>query len=208
MTARLPALAACVLLFTACVAQPLRQALPARAGAPEAQQIARETTLAALGAWTLQGRVALANGRDGGSGRIEWRQARGRYEVALSAPVTRQSWRLSGDAASARLEGLAGGPREAADATALLRQATGWEIPVTALASWVRGARAGGAGPARMQFAADGRLSRIEQDGWTIDYSGWVPQPALGIELPGRLNAVRDAAKLRLIVDLWLAGTP
>ena len=72
----------------------------------------------------------------------------------------------------------------------LLREATGWDIPVTALSAWVRGARGRRAcGAARLQFGADGRLSRIEQGGWTIDYSDWQPQPALGIELPHRLNA-------------------
>ena len=128
------------------------------------------------------------------------------FEVGLSAPVTRQSWRLAGDRTAARLEGLDGGPREGVDAAELLREATGWEIPVTALSAWVRGARAEGLGVARMQFGADGRLSRIEQGGWTIDYSDWVPEPGLGIELPDRLNAARDQAKVRLIVDAWSDG--
>jgi outer membrane lipoprotein LolB len=206
MTLRVFAMATCAMLLAACVAQPVRQALPPISGAPETNQATREARLASAPNWNLQGRVALSNGRNGGSGRIDWQQVGDHYEVALSAPVTRQSWRLGGDRAAARLEGLDGGPREGADAARLLREATGWEIPVTALSAWVRGARADGIGTAKMQFGADGRLSRIEQGGWTIDYSDWVLQPGLGIELPNRLNAARDQAKVRLIVDAWSDG--
>ena len=200
------AMAACATVLTACVAHPVREELPAISGPPATHQATREARLGRAGDWTLQGRVALSNGRNGGSGRIDWQQAGDHYAVALSAPVTRQSWRLAGDRTTARLEGLDGGPREGVDAAQLLREATGWEIPVTALSAWVRGARADGIGAARMQFGADGRLSRIEQGGWTIDYSDWVQQPALGIELPNRLNAAREQAKVRLIVDAWSEG--
>ena len=206
MTLRFFAMAACAMLLTACVAQPVRQALPTISDTPEVNQATREARLASARDWNLQGRVELSNGRNGGSGRIDWQQVGDHYEVALSAPVTRQSWRLGGDPTTARLEGLDGGPREGADATELLREATGWEIPVTALSAWVRGARADDIGPARLQFGVDGRLSRIEQGGWTIDYSDWVLQPGLGIELPNRLNAARDQAKVRLIVDAWSDG--
>ena len=41
-------------------------------------------------AWALTGRVALSNGKDGGSGRITWSQAAGEARIELTAPVTRQ----------------------------------------------------------------------------------------------------------------------
>lgn len=198
-------------LLTACVAQPVRTPLPAISGSAQAHQAQREQVLAAAPAWMLAGRVALSNAHDGGSGRIDWRQDGARFEIALSAPVTRQSWRLSGDRDSARLEGLAGGPREGSDAGTLLREATGWEIPVSALAAWARGVRADdigadGIGVAQLQYGADGRLARIEQGGWTIDYSAWAPEAGLGIELPTRLNAIRGEAKVKLVVDRWSEG--
>jgi outer membrane lipoprotein LolB len=114
---------------------------------------------------------------------------------------------LSGSEGGARLEGLDGGPREGADPAALLREATRWEIPVTALASWVRGLRAGPAhGPAEVAYGSDGRLARITQDGWVIDYSAWQPAGAAGTELPTRLNATRGEASVRLVVDTWTLG--
>ena len=188
---RISIVALCAALLSACIARPVRDALPPIAGSPETHQAQREAGLATKTQWSLQGRVALSNGRDGGSDRIDWSQDATRYAVSLSAPITRQSWRLSGDDQGAQLEGLEGGTRVGTDPAELLREATRWEIPVTALSSWVRGLRATtDHGPARLQFADDGRLSRIEQGGWTIDFSGW-QSGAAGVELPNRLDARR-----------------
>ncbi len=193
-------------LLAACVAQPVRQAPPTSRADAESAQAAREAVLGSHAQWSLQGRIALSNGRNGGSGRIDWTQAAATYEVALSAPITRQSWRLTGHPGSARLEGLDGGPREGGDAETLLRAATGWTIPVAALSSWVRGAAAPGLAPASLQFGADGRLTRLQQSGWTIDYDDWRMQPELGVELPHRLNASQGEARVRLVVDGWSEG--
>lgn len=193
-------------LLTACATQPgVRRiaSLPSdQLAAAEARQQAREATLRDETTWSLTGRIAVSNGRNGGSGRIEWTQNGPRYEVAVSAPVTRQSWRLSGDAIGARLDGLDGGPREGADAANLLLDATGWDIPVAALGDWMRGLRAQGLGTAAAGYGVDGRLAWLEQGGWRLDYE-W---PAAG-DLPAKLDARRDQARVRLIVDQWNAGS-
>ena len=105
-------------LASACATQPAKPALPALVGAPEANQTARATALAAFPGWSMTGRIAVTNGQQGGSGRIEWRQDGARYAATLSAPVTRQGWRVSGGPDGAMLEGMAGthGTRMEADA--------------------------------------------------------------------------------------------
>ena len=198
-------------LLAGCVAAPVRAPLPPeqRAAALAAQE-AREATLAAHPQWSLEGRVALTNQGRGGSGAIHWRQQGDGFEVSLSAPITRQSWRLSGGADGlARLEGLDGGTRVGADPARLLREATGWEIPVQALADWVRGARHRDGGPARLAFGADGWPAQLEQDGWTLAFDRWSRPEGSPVALPGRIEAVRGDARVRLVVDQWqLAPAP
>ncbi len=202
------AVAACLVL-AACAGRPVREAPPVAASAAMATQQAREAALQADADWALAGRVALANGDRGGSGRLDWRQAGERYTVSLSAPITRQSWRLRAGPEGATLEGMEGGTRQGPDAAALLLRSTGWEIPLQALPAWLRGARAPGLGPATLAFGADGRLARMEQGGWTITYSNWglsgatPAQAGAGIALPHRLEAVRGEARVRLVVDTW-----
>jgi outer membrane lipoprotein LolB len=210
------AMAAGALVLAGCTSAPVRPAPGLADAATQAQAHAallqRE---AALGlppgvrcdapAWMLEGRTALSNGREGGSGRIEWRQGGGDTRVTLSAPVTRQSWTLSAGAQGAVLEGAAGGPLHAADAGELLHQATGWRIPVAALGCWLRGARADAQqhGPAVVTYAADMRPLRIEQGGWTVEFSDWVEGVEAGQALPGRIQAQRGNDRVRLLVDRW-----
>ena len=148
---------------------------------------ARVAALHAQPDWAFQGRVAVSKGKDGGSGRIDWRQDGRRYVVELSAPVTRQSWKLTGDTHSeaGRLEGLTGGPRDGEDAQQLLLEATGWDIPVNQLPEWIRGLVAGDAagpeGEDRESADADGRgpAPQPSQGGGQPD-SGFFMRPGTG----------------------------
>jgi len=199
------------LLLSACAGRVVREAPPPGAAATAADiaaQDAREASLGGITEWGFSGRLAISNGSDGGSGRIEWQQARGDGErgvstVTLSAPVTRQGWRLTVyEGAGATLEGLKGGTRTGVDAVALLREATGWDIPVPALAYWVRGLRVPGAAVDDMRFDAGSRLLRLRQGGWTIDYQ-WADPVAGDPPMPRRIDAVRGQAKVKLVFDQW-----
>ncbi|AOH35107.1 lipoprotein insertase outer membrane protein LolB [Luteimonas sp. JM171] len=217
LAARLAALLA-VLALAGCVSQPMRApetvelSGPAYAAAMEALR-AREALVEGAGALSFSGRVALSNGEDGGSGRLEWWQAGEDYRVVLRAPVTRQGWSLTAGAGGARIDGLEGGPRVGPDPDWLLLEATGMQVPVGALAAWAAGTRADEAahGPAHLEFSASGRLARLRQAGWTIDYVSWQeragePGPGDAPPLPRRIDAARGDAHVRLVVDDWALG--
>lgn len=188
-------------LLAGCVSKPVQPQAPV----DSAQARVNDAQRTAITAWRLSGRVAVSNGSQGGSGRLDWRQHDDRYEISLSAPVTRQGWRLIGDNAGARLEGIKDGPRESTDVEQLLLTETGWDIPVRALVAWVRGVGAteGIAAPARVVYGNGNVPSVIEQMGWRIDYRDWHPAKDAHPALPKRIEAERDAAKVRLIVDEW-----
>jgi outer membrane lipoprotein LolB len=189
------------LLLASCAMQPAKQNLPPIVGSPEANQAARAARFAASPDWSMSGRIAVTNGKQGGSGRIEWKQDGARYAATLSAPVTRQSWRVDGGPDGATIEGMAGGPRSGADAAALVYEATHWRVPVDALGDWLLGLRRDGDS---LHFGADGRVDRIEGEGWVVAYSDW--RSTAGIELPGRIEAVQGTARVRLVVDTWTLG--
>ncbi|GAB3099091.1 lipoprotein insertase outer membrane protein LolB [Lysobacter terrae] len=193
-----------------CATRPVAPALPDLTGAArtqaEAGQRAREQTLSGYAQWSFSGRIAVSVGSKGGSGRIDWNQDGAAYEAALSAPVTRQSWRLIGDThhEAARLEGLEGGPREGEFAEDLLEEATGWRIPVNQMPDWVRGIAMPLSGaPPQTAYGADGRLRSIEQLGWKVEYQEWMPAQGARPELPRRILARSGQATVRLIVDEW-----
>ena len=176
--------------------------VPVRRGADAAllqAQAAREILLAASPDWSLTGRIAVSDGHDGGSGRIEWSQHGSDFDIRLSAPITRQSWRLVRQGAQVRLEGLDGGTREGDDAQALLQQAVGWVVPVDALAAWARGSRAGLG--ATLEFGADGLPAFLSEQGWAVEYRAWTPGSAPA--LPKKVFANQGASRVKLQVDHW-----
>lgn len=207
---------ACVAMLAACATRlpapaPVPALDPAAQARAEALQAARAGALQAVPAWWLEGRASITRAGKGGSGRIEWRQDGPAFEVALAAPVTRQSWRLAVDGSGgARLEGLEGGTRHGPDGQALLFEATGLEVPVEALAAWLRGLPADEAvhGPARLEFGADLLPARLEQAGWGIDFRAWRPSTDGAPALPLRIDARRGDAGVRLVVDAWSGAEP
>ncbi len=209
-------LAAATLAVTACTTVGTQKTPPPAVvetvSAEAAQaEAARVAALHAQPDWAFQGRVAVSKGKDGGSGRIDWKQEGRRYVVELSAPVTRQSWKLTGDTHSeaGRLDGLAGGTRDGEDAQQLLLEATGWDIPVNQLPEWIRGLVAGdAAGPERVERDGEGRPRRMQQMGWQVQYLDWYPAEAGRPALPRRIEASSGDAKVRLLVDQWGQVTP
>ena len=185
---------------------PVRGVPALSAEALASRQQARREFLTQYDAWSLSGRAAISKGNKGGSGRIEWQQHDPRrYEIALSAPVTRQSWRLTGDLHSeaGRIEGLEGGPRDGEFAEDLLREATGWDVPLQQLGSWVRGAPAVDYPVQAIVYDAEGRPASFQQAGWTVRYTAWRPGPTGAPDLPAKIEAESGDARVRLALEDW-----
>jgi outer membrane lipoprotein LolB len=184
-----------LLLLAGCVRAPVRT-VTGGDGELLAAQAAREAALAGSTQWSFAGRVSVDAAGEGGSGRMEWHQQGDDFEIRLSAPVTRRSWQLVQRGGEASLAGLDGGTRQGADAQALLSDATGWELPVAALAAWARGARA--PGPAELEFGPDRLPLRLVQQGWIVEYREWD-----ATQRPRRVFASKGEASVRLVVDAW-----
>jgi len=169
------------------------------AGLLNAQRM-REQSLAHADHWVLQGRLGVSDGKDGGSGSFSWTQNGDQYEFVLRAPITGKSFRLSGGADGALLEGLEPGPLRGPDAEALMRKALGWEVPLRDLRAWVLGLRAD-SGPAELSFGTDRLPSLLQQDGWAVDYREWdgSRQPPL----PKKVYAEKLPYKVKLSIESW-----
>ena len=165
-----------------------------------ASQDAREAALAPRTHWQIEAHISVSDGRDGGSGDLIWRQDGETYSFTVRAPVTGRTWKLSGDSHQAQLEGVLPEPVRGADPQRLLREQLGWDVPLAALESWVRGLRAPGP-RTDVQYDEQSLPAVLVQDGWKIEYRGWFAdsQPPM----PRKLFASRGNARVRMAIDSW-----
>ena len=191
-----------MLLLAACVG-PRTRPQPADA-ASLAGQTAREQALAAHANWTLRGRLGVSDGRDSGSGSLEWAQSGDAFRFSVHAPVTGKTWVLQGHAGRVVLEGLREQPVEGEDATTLLERELGWRVPVVELVDWARGARA--PGPAQVTFRADGLPATIDQAGWRVEYLDY--DDSREPPLPRKVFASHGDYKVRLAIREWTLDAP
>lgn len=195
---RLPLLAACLVMLAACAGPRVRQG-DAQDPRLLEQQVGREQVLSATAQWSLRGRLGVSDGRDGGSGTLEWRQRGDAFRFSVHAPVTGKTWTLSGTPSHAVLTGLRPQAVEGDDAHALLERELGWQVPVAGLVDWVRGMRA--PGPAQIEFGPDGLPAVIVQDGWRIEFLDY--DDSREPPLPRRLFASSGERKVRLAIREW-----
>ena len=190
---------ACLLALAACGTIPQRN--PVGATATEALWAQRRNQLAAIAAFSLQGRIA-GGGVLGGSGDLNWQQTGDRSQVLFSGALGVGAIRIEGspDDFSIRTRD---GEYRADEARALLRERLGGELPLADLRYWILGMpRPGDAAALALDEA--GRLSRLDQDGWHLDYldyRSWAGEP--GIDLPHKLTLKRGDSKWRVVIDVW-----
>lgn len=188
------------LLLVGCAAPPLRDTAD-----PASAYRDRAATVGAWDDWSLTARLGIRAGDDGGSGRLDWAQDASRSDLRFRGTLGQGSWRLVAEPGAARLEQADGSVRRSIDVEALVREATGWSVPVTALGWWVRGlAWPGADATGDRALNDDGTLRRLVQSGWTIEYERWGAGPS-GQAMPTRLEAVRDDLSVKLAISRWSA---
>lgn len=170
MNYRIPMVAGLVLLAAGCAPAPVR--VNANAGSLAAQTD-REAMLAQRQHWTLQARLFVSDGKDGGTTNLTWAQDGDHYDFTVRYPITGKTIRLHGGPDGAVLEGGDdGAPVRGTSAEALMSKALGWQVPLSSLRAWVLGMRSEGA-RSDLTFSPDGLPGKLEQDGWTVDYRDW-----------------------------------
>jgi len=159
----------------------------------------RSAQLAKIDRWQVQGRIGVVREREAWSASLAWRQDGTQYAIDLLGPFGAGRVHVEGDANGVTLFTGDGQQLSAADADELIERATGVAVPVAALRDWVLGRPQAGV-PARLQADVQGRLTRIEQAGWVVEYGAWQAQAP---ELPLKLRAEHGDVQVRLSIERW-----
>lgn len=156
--------------------------------------------IATVDGWEINGKVGIRAPSDSGSGTLYWLQRNDYYDIRLSGPLGRGAARLTGHPGDVSLEVANQGRYQAASPEDLLQQQLGWRLPVGNLVYWVRGLPAP-EGKSTVVLDGDSRLARLEQAGWTVEYTRYSQQGAYW--LPERLKLHGQDLDVTLVIKDW-----
>lgn len=166
----------------------------------------RQQQLAEFDQWSLQGKIAVRQPERNDTGVVRrWDQSGESFSLTVSSSFMGMgSTRLEGTPDTLSITTPNGEQHYSSDPESLIRQALGWELPIAALAYWVRGIPAPGA-EYDLYFDDQGQLGYVLQSGWEIYYENHQPlgDNGEGPVLPRRLTASNDEALVRLVVTEW-----
>jgi outer membrane lipoprotein LolB len=174
-------------------------------GAAERLWAAHRADLSALTRWTLHGRLAVKSPTGGWSATVHWQQDADAYLMRVIAPMGRGVIRIEGDRDSVSVRTPRDETLVATDPEALLEQELGFKLPVMGLRYWILGLPVPGQPVASKRLDRDGRLERLEQQQWRLQYSDYTE--AGDRPLPSRISLEAEDLTVRLVVQQWRIGS-
>lgn len=168
---------------------------------PEQALEAREKRLGAIELWTCIGRVGATDGKDSLSASLRWVQNRDGYRIRLSGPLGQALVDVNGSAAGVALRTADRGTFYASSPEVLLDEQFGWRLPVSALRYWILGLPIPDAEVSLREIDVYGRIRRLEQSGWRIEYLDYIQVD--GVDLPSRLELQHPQLSARIAVRRW-----
>lgn len=187
-------------LSTACVVvQEHRIQLDSKTG-KQAFWEARRLSLENIQTWSLQGRVAGKSDGEGFRVGVRWQQRQQKFDISLHGLLGRKVAVISGDEGSVQATTSRGASYSAQDPEDLLQNLFGYFLPVKSLHYWVRGIPDPGQVYMSLQLDDQGRLQRLDQAGWLIDYNRYHDdEPAL----PAFIKISNTDIDANIIISHW-----
>ena len=162
---------------------------------------ARTRVLGGLDHWRFGGRIGVRTGDEGFNGKLRWDQDAGKFTATVSGPLGVGTVRIAGDDQRVVLTDEDGKQTELRDVEPDLRERYGWTIPVSSLRYWALGIPDPSV-PAETRFDDAGRLIRLVQRAWTVDFTRY--RDGGGQAMPALLTAQNSDTRVRLVIDHWV----
>lgn len=166
---------------------------------------AHQSVLMPISEWKMSGKLGIKTPSDSGSASIHWQQKAAIYEIQLHGPLGQKSISILGDSHQVSLKEKGKPVMKARSPEALIKKATGWNLPLTQLNYWVRGLPAPKNKIKQITPNALGLMAQLEQSGWIIDYPSYhqIQHQNQLIYLPKKIVASYKDIRLTLVIREW-----
>ncbi len=169
----------------------------------------RHLQLENLDHWDIRGRIALFVADDIYNLSIQWHRNADLSTVTLEAPLGQGLIQISQNSHEAVLITSDGDKHQGTNAEQVLLQATGWNIPIDGLSSWVIGINHP-LSNFQKSIDSDGKAQQLQQDNWQIFYLNYSKSKLdsyKDFELPQKIYIKRTNTEkrlaLKLVIDQW-----
>lgn len=159
----------------------------------------RYQALSHISRWSINGVFSIQQPEKTIMAFYDWQQKARNYHIHVYSSLNIYSINIFGDSSMVLLW-CSPKERYTADTPEQLMQAQlGWQLPVSNLYYWIRGIHAAGA--YRANFDPYGHLITLQQNGWYIRLSQYIP---IGpIDLPCMLKLKSKQLAVKIIIKNW-----
>lgn len=196
---RLLALICLGVLLTACT-RPSMQ--------PESRDALWENRLEALAGledWRLDGRIGVVTPDDGFTATMRWEQDGSAVDLRLHGPFGAGGVHFNGNDEWLVVRDSEGGTFRTEQPQAELSWRLGWTLPLSSFRYWMAG-RPDPRGEHEFELDSQGRITRLEQFGWTIVYRRYAS--AGSVDVPTRVTADNGEVTIKFGVRDWTFDPP
>ncbi len=165
-----------------------------------ARQRAHQASIASLHDFSIDGRIGIQAQGHGLSGKMDWQHWGGKNTLAFYSPLGGKIASVVTTETGITLTTGDNKVYSAADAETLTEQTLCWRMPVRNLEDWIVG-RPNAAPVSDASWDDAGKLTKLTQDGWEIEYLSYTESN--GYTLPSKLNLRNPKLFLKLVIDRW-----
>jgi len=155
-------------------------------------------TLSEIQVFSLKGRIGVQTEGKGFSGGLQWQHTPVSDNIALYSPLGSQVANITKTETAVTLTEADGDSISAKDAESLTQMTLGWQLPLTGLTDWALG-RPTNRPIEQLDWDDMGRITRLKQEGWDIEYSDYVAFE--GKQLPNKTYLRSPKVNIKLIVE-------
>ena len=169
------------------------------ASAPPASKPVARPAQAEQAVFALTGRLAIRHDGERSFAGVRWSHSGGADEILLFTPLGQTMARIGCDAQGVVLD-TSDKHYAAQDTGELTQRVLGWRLPLDGLRYWVLALPAPESS-AGIEQDANGQVSMMRQDGWTISYTRYAAKTP--DSLPLRMSLQRGEVEIQLLIDEW-----
>lgn len=168
---------------------------------------AHRAQIAELQRWTANGKLALRTADASDSASMVWQQRGRDTHLQLSGPLGMGATTIESD--GQQLDIRRGDEHQTLDISTpdAIVLNTGWDLPLHALAYWLKGLPAPDIDIQQIALNDQTQLLQsLQQDGWDIRFEKY--GQFQGYILPTRLQVERGATRVKVVIAQWQMPTP